>query len=376
MSCVLLSSDQSLFEQVREIVPETRCALLMRQLGCGRETVVLVDLCGAKEEALEMVAEVRAIRPFSHVVALVDHASTVAARVLEDAGANQVLGVPLHAHLLEDAVQRAPSSEHLDSLDPRIARDLQVALQEGQLHLHYQARVDAVTRKPRGFEALMRWQHPELGNIPPVHFIPLAETTGAILEMGEWALLEACRQACAWDASGLEPTRIAVNLSPAQFRSGTVVASVEAALQSTGLAPERLELEFTESLMAHDPEEVTQQLHQLKALGVQLSIDDFGTGYSSLSYLRQFPVDAVKIDKAFVDDVVRDPSAAAIVTAIVVLGQSLGHHLVAEGVENERQYEFLRVLGVDELQGYLFSKPLPPEDVVERFGAGAISRAI
>jgi EAL domain-containing protein (putative c-di-GMP-specific phosphodiesterase class I) len=191
----------------------------------------------------------------------------------------------------------------------------------------------------------------------------MAEETGMIIDIGAWVLREACAQVAAWDSVGLPPVQIAVNLSPVQFTGEGPLEVVHEALNSSGLSASRLELEITESLMLEDPDGVIRDLERLKALGVQLAIDDFGTGYSSLSYLRRFPVDTLKIDKCFVDDLALDPGDAAIVTSIVVLGQSLGLSIVAEGVENERQLEFLRVLGVDEIQGYLLSKPLAVDEI-------------
>ncbi len=362
MSPVLLSADPDLLEALRAVLGPVRCAAALGQLACADEQVVLVDLGLRPGAPAELVREVRRARPGASLVALLGEESSATPGALREAGADRVLGLPLHAALLRDTVAEALELPTFEG-DPRILRDLAGVAERGELRLHYQPRVDAETGAARGFEALMRWEHPELGLVSPGLFIPLAEATGEIVAMGAWALREACRQVAAWDALGLPKLHVAVNLSPLQFRGEGPVPAVEAALASAGLPADRLELEFTESLMAHDANAVIRHLQSLKALGTRLSIDDFGTGYSSLSDLRHFPVDALKIDKAFVDDLTRDTHASAIVTAVVVLGQSLGLGVVAEGVETERQAAFLRVLGVDEIQGYLYSKPLPAEEV-------------
>lgn len=372
MSPVLLSSSTSLVESVRGVLGLVRCAATLGQLACGDEPVVLVDLSLRPGEGAELVREVRRARPGASLVALLGEASDSTPAALREAGADRVLGLPLHPALLEDTVTEALERQPFDG-DPRILRDLAGVAGRGELRLHYQPRVEAETGAVRGFEALMRWEHPELGLVHPGLFIPLAEATGEVVAMGAWALREACRQARAWDALGLPSVHVAVNLSPLQFRGEGPVPAVEAALAESGLPADRLELEFTESLMAHDTTEVIAHLQSLKRLGTRLSIDDFGTGYSSLSYLRHFPVDALKIDKAFVDDLTRDTHASAIVTAIVVLGQSLGLGVVAEGVETERQAAFLRVLGVDEIQGYLYSRPLPADEAAAFLAAAGVS---
>ena len=333
---------------------------------------MLVDLELARSGGPDLVRAVRRARPSAIVVAILEEGVASVPAELREAGATRVLGQPLHPALLEDTVTEALEREPFDG-DPRILRDLAGVAERGELRLHYQPRVEAETGAVRGFEALMRWEHPELGLVNPGLFIPLAEATGEVVAMGAWALREACRQARAWDALGLPSVHVAVNLSPLQFRGEGPVPAVQAALVESGLPADRLELEFTESLMAHDTTEVVAHLHSLKQLGTRLSIDDFGTGYSSLSYLRHFPVDALKIDKAFVDDLTRDTHASAIVTAIVVLGQSLGLGVVAEGVETERQAAFLRVLGVDEIQGYLYSRALPADEAAAFLSTAGVS---
>ena len=210
---------------------------------------------------------------------------------------------------------------------------------------------------------LLRWDHPEQGLISPVEFIPIAEETGLISAIGEWVLREACKATVGWP----EHVRVAVNLSPVQFKRG-IVEHVTSALEEAGLQPSRLELEITESLLLADTEQTLQTLHQLRALGVRISMDDFGTGYSSLSYLRSFPFDKIKIDRSFMHGLGEEKDSLAIIKAVIGLGQSLGMSTTAEGVETEAQLEAVRAEGCDEVQGFLFSPPLPQSGIDALFG--------
>nr|WP_307836140.1 EAL domain-containing protein [Chromobacterium sp. ASV5] len=235
---------------------------------------------------------------------------------------------------------------------------LRLALERGEFELHYQPQLNAASRELEGAEALLRWRHPQLGLVPPGRFISLAEETGLIKPIGDWVLREACRQLAAWDAEGLDVPRLAVNLSPRQFGQQGLPAKVAAALQAAGLPAKRLELEITESMIMQSPAEAVSLLAELKALGVWLSIDDFGTGYSSLSHLKRFPLDTLKIDQSFVEGLPDDDNAA-IAEAILAMARKLRFQVVAEGVENEAQAQFLRAKGCATLQGYHFSRPLP-----------------
>ncbi|PKB23611.1 putative bifunctional diguanylate cyclase/phosphodiesterase [Janthinobacterium sp. 64] len=235
--------------------------------------------------------------------------------------------------------------------------ELRHALERGQFHLEYQPQLDLASGKVVGMEALLRWQHPQLGRIAPVSFIGLAEEMGLIIPIGDWVLHTACAQARAWQLAGHGPLRLAVNLSARQFKQRNLLHAVAQALAETGLTAAHLELELTESMVMHDVEQATAIMTKLKALGVQLSIDDFGTGYSSLAYLRHFPIDVLKIDKTFVSDITHGDDAA-IVRAIISLAHSLRLKVIAEGVETEQQLAFLRQHGCDQMQGYLFSRPL------------------
>jgi diguanylate cyclase (GGDEF)-like protein/PAS domain S-box-containing protein len=238
-------------------------------------------------------------------------------------------------------------------------QDLSAAIRNGELSLHYQpqalSRQTVRNSEVIGFEALARWLHPVRGFVPPSDFIPLAEESGLIVEMGEWILREACREAASWPM----PLQIAVNLSPAQFMHGDVVSLVHSILLETGLAPGRLELEITEGVLIEDFDRGLALLRRLKALGVRISMDDFGSGYSSLSYLQAFPFDKIKIDRAFVMNLGRNPQSAAIVRAVIGLGHGLEMSIVAEGVETQEQLGFLAEQGCDAVQGYFIGKPLP-----------------
>lgn len=236
--------------------------------------------------------------------------------------------------------------------------ELRHALVRQQFHLEYQPQLDLASGKVVGMEALLRWRHPQLGLIAPASFIGLAEEMGLIIPIGDWVLRTACAQARAWQLAGLGPLRLAVNLSARQFKQKNLLHAVAAALMETGLDATQLELELTESMVMHNVEQATAIMGNLKVLGVQLSIDDFGTGYSSLSYLRHFPIDVLKIDKSFVNDITHSADDAAIVRAIISLAHSLRLKVIAEGVETAQQLAFLRQHGCDQMQGYLFSRPL------------------
>ncbi|AVR96283.1 bifunctional diguanylate cyclase/phosphodiesterase [Pseudoduganella armeniaca] len=244
----------------------------------------------------------------------------------------------------------------------RIESALRNALVRQEFVLHYQPQLDLATGAIVGVEALLRWQHPELGMVAPQRFIGLAEETGLIVPIGAWVMRTACAQAQAWRAAGLPPLRMAVNLSARQFAQPDLVQSIAAVLAETGLPPACLELELTESLFVDDVARAVALLHELKNLGVALSIDDFGTGYSSLSYLRTFPIDVLKIDRTFVGQIDGDSDQAAIVVSIIALAHNLQLKVIAEGVETAEQLAFLRAHECDQVQGYYFSRPVPAEE--------------
>src|SRR6202453_2333757 len=241
----------------------------------------------------------------------------------------------------------------------QLESDLHQAIALKQFELYYQPKVHTDTGAVRSAEALIRWVHPERGVIAPDAFIPLAEDCGLIGAIGEWVVQEACRQARAWRMAGLAPMRVSVNLSPSQFRGSGLIHTIRRALDDAGLEPQYLEVELTESAVMSDPEESIAILEQLSAMGVLVSVDDFGTGYSSMSYLRRLPIDKLKIDRVFINEIVSRPEDASIVRAIVSLAHSLRLKVVAEGVETPAQLDFLKAVGCDEYQGYHFSRPLP-----------------
>ncbi|HEY0844825.1 MAG TPA: EAL domain-containing protein [Noviherbaspirillum sp.] len=242
-----------------------------------------------------------------------------------------------------------------------IESSLRTALQRNEFCLHYQPQVEFGSGRIAGMEALVRWQHPHMGMVSPGRFIPIAEETGLVVEIGMWVLREACRQTHRWHLAGHPHLRVAVNVSARQFNQEHFATHVKQVLQETGLAPDRLELELTESMIMQRPERVIGVMMELRELGVKFSIDDFGTGYSSLSQLKRFPIDKLKIDQSFTHDIAGGTSGAAITQAIIALGRSMHLHVVAEGVETEEQQRFLVQNGCHSMQGYLFSRPLDPD---------------
>jgi EAL domain-containing protein (putative c-di-GMP-specific phosphodiesterase class I) len=227
--------------------------------------------------------------------------------------------------------------------------------------LHYQPQIEIASGALIGAEALVRWNHPELGLVSPARFIPVAEESGLIVPLGDWVLHEACREAMRWRQAGILEPVVAVNLSALQFKRGNIEQSVTSALEESGLDPGRLELELTESILIRDTENVLATVKRLKLMGVKLSIDDFGTGYSSLSYLKRFEVDKLKIDQSFIRDLATDPEDAVIVRAIIQMAHSLGLRTIAEGVESKHVLDHLRIYHCDEAQGYFHGRPMPAE---------------
>jgi diguanylate cyclase (GGDEF)-like protein len=248
-----------------------------------------------------------------------------------------------------------------------LENQLRHAIERNELELHYQPQMDLATGRIFGTEALLRWRHPDLGLIPPAEFLPLAEETGLIVPIGEWVLRTACAQNRAWQAAGLPPLRVAVNISARQFARGSLLESAYQALEDTGLDSRYLEIELTEGTLMQDTVTSLEMLHALNTMGVLISVDDFGTGYSSLSYLKRFPIDMLKIDRSFVRDLANDPDDAAIVQAIITLSHTLGIKVIAEGVETTEQLDYLQRHRCDAVQGYCLSPPLPANDFVTFF---------
>jgi diguanylate cyclase (GGDEF)-like protein len=256
-----------------------------------------------------------------------------------------------------DEQMNVEAVEHL-----ALTNNLRRAVERGEFVLHYQPQLDLATGTVVGAEALIRWNHPDRGLVSPRHFIPVAEESGLIIPISEWVIREACRQNVRWRNAGLQDLVMAVNLSAVQFRRGDVEQTVVNALKKSGLNPEYLELELTESTLIHESENVLATVQRLKQLGVKFSIDDFGTGYSSLSYLKRFAIDKLKIDQSFIRDLAVDPDDAAIVRAIIQMAHSLGLKTMAEGVETAEMLAPLRVFGCDEVQGYYFARPMPARE--------------
>jgi diguanylate cyclase len=256
-----------------------------------------------------------------------------------------------------------PNNASAERLEMETA--LRHAVRRRELVLHYQPSIDIAAGRITAVEALVRWDHPLRGMIAPDKFIPLADETGLIGEIGHWVLFEACAQIRRWHEKGLDGLKVSVNVSAVQFRQCDLVQIVADALAQTGLAPWCLDLEITETVLMQDADATIATLLALKAMGVCISVDDFGTGYSSLAYLRRFPIDTLKIDKSFMHDCTRDGHNAAIVRTVIALAKNLDLESIAEGVETEEQVKFLRAEGCDRLQGYYFSKPLPPDVLLD-----------
>jgi diguanylate cyclase (GGDEF)-like protein len=247
-----------------------------------------------------------------------------------------------------------------------LENSLRLALQRKELFLVYQPQMEIASGMIVGVEALLRWQHPERGLVPPDKFIRVAESSGLIMPIGEWVLREACSQVRQWQHAGLLVVPVAVNVSAVQFRQGDFLTVIKKVLSETGLSPEYLELELTESTLLSNVNVMFPMLEELRTMGLKLAIDDFGTGYSSLSYLRQFPVSKLKIDRSFVQDVVLNSDDAAITAAIISMAKGLNLKVIAEGVETGAQMAFLRAHQCDEIQGYYFSRPLTADKVAEK----------
>jgi diguanylate cyclase (GGDEF)-like protein len=255
-----------------------------------------------------------------------------------------------------------------------LEEELRRALEHEEFELHYQPQVDLETGSITATEALIRWRHPEQVLIQPAGFISLAEYTGLIIPIGEWVLYEACRQMKAWQNAGLPSMRVAVNVSARQFYRRDFIGVIDRLLRKADLEPGSLELEITESLAMQKSDRSIRMLQKLKEMGVSIALDDFGTGQSSLSYLHRFPIDTVKIDRSFVQDLTKNTSVDSIVIATLLLANRIGLRTVAEGVENEAQREFLKEFGCKEFQGFLFSRPLPAEALERRYFGPLIAK--
>jgi diguanylate cyclase (GGDEF)-like protein/PAS domain S-box-containing protein len=372
--------DKLLIEVARRIQASARGGVVARLSGDefgliidGKQPVAGMLLAEKLAETLatEFLIDGKTVRTgVTTGISVFPHNGADAASLLANAGA---------ALFRAKAKSRGSISIYEPEMDQQIRdrrvlhQDLSLAIKNGELSLHYQPQAaslhDVAGGEVIGFEALARWLHPMRGFVPPSDFIPLAEESGLIVAMGEWILREACREAASWS----KPLQVAVNLSPAQFMHGDVVNVVHSILLETGLAPGRLELEITEGVLIEDFDRGLSLLRRLKALGVRISMDDFGSGYSSLSYLQAFPFDKIKIDRAFVINLGRNPQSAAIIRAVISLGHGLEMSIVAEGVETEEQLGFLTDQGCDAVQGYFIGRPLPIAQYAAVVGRAAAS---
>jgi EAL domain-containing protein (putative c-di-GMP-specific phosphodiesterase class I) len=339
---------------------------MVARLG-GDEFAVIVEADDARDEAEAIAAHILAIldEPFLvdgrdlHIGAGIGVATAADAGDIEQLQRNADLAM-YRAKDAGGGVYAAYDPGMHDNLVQRLelASDLRVALERGEFVLHYQPTVDLRTGEIVGFEALVRWNHPTRGMVPPLDFIGVAESTGLIVPLGRWVLAEACRQAVAWN----RPLKMAVNVSVRQFDDSDLAATVAEVLAETGMPAGRLCLEMTESVLLTDTDDNLARIVRLKALGVMLAMDDFGTGYSSLAYLRRFPMDVLKIDRSFVDRLGGASEDEVLVRTIVRLGQRFGMETVAEGIEDAGQLEILREMGCDYAQGFFLSRPLPAAD--------------
>ena len=336
------------------------------RLGGDEFTALIVDITCAEDahvvarRILEMIR-----RPFTLLGREINLSTSIGIAVFRDDG-DDALTLLKHAdtamyHAKESGRDnyRFYNASLTEQVIKRMAleREMRAALEHGELNLHYQPQFDAQSGRICGVEALIRWQHPVRGMVAPGEFIAAAEQSGLIIPIGQWVLATACADAARWQQAGY-PVRVAVNLSPAQFKDLHLVQRVMDSLNTSGLAPALLELELTEGVVMQDTATTQQTLLAFKALGVQVTLDDFGTGYSSLSYLKRFQVYKIKIDQSFVRDITEDPEDKAIVGAIISMARSLGIRTIAEGVETQAQLDYLQEEGCDEVQGYLFSKPM------------------
>lgn len=368
-----IAADQLLLEVASRISGAVRSNDLLARSGADEFVVVLngtldKNVCGdTAKRILQRIAQPIAIEEHTMEVT----GSIGIARYPLDAGSAEDL---LRAAFLAQSEARqeggdrfhffAPEMEQLANSQRDISSQLRHAVERGELRLHFQPQLSLASGQIVGVEALVRWQHAVQGLVPPGTFIPVAEETGLIIAISEWVLREACRRAKEWQDARMPGIRIAVNLSARHFRHSNLPETVASVLAETGLEAKLLEIELTESAIMQDPGKAVRIVDRLKNLGVHISLDDFGTGYSSLAYLSRFAIDRLKIDQSFIRDITTNPVNASIATATIAMAHKLGKIVVAEGVETEAQMQFLRRHDCDEMQGYLFSRPVPAEDLL------------
>jgi diguanylate cyclase (GGDEF)-like protein len=365
------AGDELLQEVARRLLTVVRAADTVARFG-GDEFVLIATSIGDAEDAEALAARVMDVLHAPVRIAAIDiHTSpSIGIAMYPDDGVTMQALLAHADAAMYSAKQHgrgnfrryAPGMDAGTEERVQLESDLHNAVTQNQFELYYQPKVDTRTGEVRSAEALIRWVHPTRGIVSPAEFIPLAEECGLIGTIGGWVIREACRQTRAWQLDGVPTLRVSVNLSASQFRDSGLVDSIRSALDDADLQPRYLEVELTESAVMSDPEKSIAILEQLSAMGVLVSVDDFGTGYSSMSYLRRFPIDKLKIDRVFIDEIVSRQEDASIVRAIVSLAHSLRLKVVAEGVETPAQLDFLKTAGCDEYQGYHFSRPLPAAD--------------
>lgn len=341
--------------------------------------LILCDIVMPQMDGYEVLKQLRqhpqtAATPFVFLTAKAERPDIRRGMIL---GADDYLTKPFTQQELIEAVQAqldkkailetaTPIPSHHPSLEYQHQYEqLCNALNNGEFELYYQPQISLKTGRVIGAEALLRWRSPGRGFISPGEFIPMAERTGFILPLGTWVLRTACTQIKTWELAGREPIRIAVNLSSAQFNQGDLSDEISQILRQTGISPESLEVELTESLLVQDIEGTIERMQALRKISVSIAIDDFGTGYASLGYLQHFPFNVLKIDRCFVENIDRNPRNAAIVNAVIQMAHDLDLEVIAEGVETNAEQQFLQTHGCDSFQGYLISKPLPAPEFVE-----------
>jgi diguanylate cyclase (GGDEF)-like protein len=368
--------DEFLREIARRLARLVRDSDTVARIGSDEFVILLTGLDSAERSSARLNAMLAAVRepvPLAGKDTVVTCSIGAAIYPLDGEDAEMLLRRANSAMLRaknsgKDSIQLYASTRDAAVAERiELETELRRAMPAGELILHYQPKLDLASGVFSGAEALVRWDHPRRGLLPPARFIPLAEDSALIVALGERVLLQACLQARIWREAGLGEKTIAVNLAARQLRDGRIVDTVKQALRTTGLLPCSLELEITESSIMLDIDHATSLLHELKELGVAISIDDFGTGYSSLSALRNFPVDKLKIDRSFIHEIETVPSAAAVVLAVISFARTLGMRVIAEGVETDGQAAFLERHGCDELQGYLVARPLPADQLLDRF---------
>ena len=365
------AGDELLQEVARRLTGVMRAVDTVARVG-GDEFVLVANAIADPDEAIQLATRaVKALQAPVRIAGIDIHASPSIGIAIYPADGTSIEALLAHADgAMYTAKQRGrgnvqcytPGMQVGTEDRVQLESDLHSAVTLDQFELYYQPKVDTRTGAVRSAEALIRWVHPKRGIVSPAEFIPLAEECGLIGVIGEWVIREACRQARVWQDDGVPSLRVSVNLSASQFRESGLVDSIRRALDDADLEARYLEVELTESAVMSDPEQSIAILEHLSAMGVLVSVDDFGTGYSSMSYLRRFPIDKLKIDRVFINEIASRPEDASIVRAIVSLAHSLRLKVVAEGVETPAQLDFLKAAGCDEYQGYHFSRPLPAAD--------------